>query len=71
MRGEQITKFNRGQASKIFKDVAETGHPLVVMQHSHPVVIIIPVHEYCLLKNIPLQIDVPLDDKKKDRNRER
>lgn len=72
MRKEQLTQFNRGQASKIFKDVAKTRTPLIVMQHSNALVVIVSVDEYCSLKNInSLKLDIFTQERKENEKRER
>lgn len=59
MKKEQLTQFNRGQSSKIFKRVAISNEPLVVMQHNRAMVVIISAEKYCELTNSTISIDVP------------
>lgn len=57
MKPEQITKFNRGQSSKIFKSVAKSGNPLVVMHHNKALVVVLPIEKYCTLVKESIKID--------------
>ena len=58
MNKEQLTLFNRGQSSKIFKKVIETGNPLLVMQRDKAMVVIISAEKYVELTNQPITIEV-------------
>lgn len=58
MKKESLTKFNRGQSSKIFKQVAATGDPLVVMQRDEALVVILSAEKYIELTKKPIQIEV-------------
>ena len=49
-RTEQATQFLKGQASQIFKSVAEKDDVLVVNKHSTPHVVIISYERYKQLK---------------------
>lgn len=58
MKKEQLTKFNRGQSSKIFKQIIESGDPLVVMQRDKAMVVILSAEKYVQLTKTPIQIEV-------------
>lgn len=60
MRSERLTKFNRGQSSKIFRKVVETGDPIVVTQHDTAMVVILSAKEYVDLTRQPIQIELPI-----------
>lgn len=60
MRSERLTKFNRGQSSKIFRKVVETGDPIVVTQHDTAMVVILSAKEYVDLTRQPIQIELPV-----------
>lgn len=62
MNKEQLTQFNRGQSSKIFKRVKDSGEPILVMQHSKALVVILSAEKYVELTNEPLKVDIPLND---------
>ncbi len=47
----QMTEFLRGQASKIFEDVAKNDKVVLVNKNSKPHNIIISYARYCRLKN--------------------
>ena len=59
MKKEQLTLFNRGQSSKLFKQVVKTGEPLLVMQRDKGLVVIIAAEKYAELTNEPITILVP------------
>lgn len=46
----QMTEFSRGQASKIFDDVAKNDKVVLVNKNSKPQNIIISYERYCRLK---------------------
>lgn len=60
MKAERITDFNRGQSSKIFRRIVETGDPVVVTNHNDALVVIISAKEYISLTNRSLQVDIPI-----------
>lgn len=60
MKAERITDFNRGQSSKIFRRIVETGDPVVVTNHNDALVVIISAKEYIALTNRSLQVDIPI-----------
>ena len=64
VKKEQLTKFNRGQSSKIFRKVIESGEPLVVMQRDNAMVVILSAEKYVELTNAPIQIEVYTKDHK-------
>jgi len=66
MKKEQLTKFNRGQASKIFRQIISSGDPLVVMQHDKAMVVIIPADKYIELTKTPIKIEVEVASNKRD-----
>ena len=45
------TEFLRGQASKIFDDVAQNDEVVVVNKNSKPHAVVISYDRYCKLKN--------------------
>ena len=47
----QMTEFLRGQASKIFDDVAQNDEVVVVNKNSKPHTVVISYDRYCKLKN--------------------
>lgn len=63
MRMEKLTKFNRGQSSKIFKSVVETGNPVVVTQHNAAMVVIMTPEEYMKLTQKTIQVELPIYEK--------
>lgn len=66
MKKEQITIFNRGQSSKIFKKIASSGDPLVVMQRDKALVVILSAEKYVEFTKKPISIEVNLDTAKGD-----
>ncbi len=56
---EQATVFNRGQASKVFKNVVETGEPVLVTQNNTALVVIISAEKYVELTGSDLTVKMP------------
>lgn len=44
-----IAEFNRGQSSRVFKEVSESNVPYVVMKNGKPIAVIISYEKYCSL----------------------